>query len=215
MGRAKTTRLLKLRLEPRLKNKMKAALYIRVSTQDQSLDLQRTELVAFAEARGWNVVKIYEEKRSGASVEKRPVFSEMMTEARAGKFDILCVWKLDRAFRSSMDCLNNLHALTGAGVQFVSANDAGIDMTTPSGKLLLNLLASFAEFERSLIVSRVTAGVRAKIAKTGKWGPERKRDDAKIIQLRRDGLSVREIAKRAGVSATSVMRSLEALKIAK
>lgn len=173
----------------------------------QDLTLQRDELTAFAKARGWNVVNMFEEKASAATT-NRPQLKELMRAARARRIDIVCVWKLDRAFRSLRDCMNGLHEFAALGVDFVSLRDSGIDMTTPSGKLLLGLLACFAEFERSITVERVRAGVRAKIARTGKWGPPRKRDDQAIKQLRAKGISIRQIATQLGISATSVARSI-------
>lgn len=186
----------------------KVGLYIRVSSADQNLDLQRTELLAFAKARGWNVVKLFEEKASAATT-NRPQLKLLMRAAQTRELDIVCVWKLDRAFRSLRDCMNGLHEFAALGVDFVSLRDPGVDMTTASGKLLLGLLACFAEFERSLIVERVRAGVHAKIAKTGKWGPARKRDDLTILRLRKSGLSIRQIAKQLQLSPTSVARGLK------
>lgn len=187
---------------------IRVAIYCRVSTQEQSTELQRNELVEFATNREWQIVRLFDEKLSGTTT-NRPEFKSLLELARSKKFDVLLVWKLDRIFRSLKDCLNGLHEFHGLGVDFISLKDPGIDMTSPSGKLMLHLLAAFAEFEASLIRSRVTAGVRAKIAKTGRWGPQKRRDDAKILELRGQGLSMQQIADQLEISKTSVVRSLK------
>lgn len=187
----------------------RCAIYIRVSTLDQNTDIQSLELLEYVKSRCWKAIKVYEDKSTGTHT-NRPAFKELIKDAHQRKFDIIIVWKLDRIFRSLKDCLNNLYELAELGVEFVSLKDSGIDMTTPSGKLLLHILGAFAEFEANLIKTRVRAGVQAKIAKTGKWGPKRKRNDLAINQLRTKGLSIRQIAKELNVSPTSVARSINA-----
>ncbi len=171
--------------------------------------MQRLDLAAYAQARGWAVVKIYEDKATGTN-DKRPQLQQLMSDARARKFDILLIWKLDRLFRSMKGMVTAIQEFEDVGVQFISFKDQ-IDLTTASGRLMVHLISAFAEFEASLIRERVTAGVRAKIAKTGRWGPGRTRDDAVILNLREQGLSVRQIAVRLGLSATSIMRSLKSV----
>lgn len=169
--------------------------------------MQKRDLVDYAKARGWSITHIYEDKATGTNANRKDL-KELQADARQRKFDVLLVWKLDRIFRSVKDCINGLHEFADLGVEFVSLKDAGIDMTTPSGKLLLHILAAFAEFEASIIRMRVKAGVQAKIARTGKWGPERKRNDKLIADLRTKGLSIRQIAKRLGISTATVMRGM-------
>jgi DNA invertase Pin-like site-specific DNA recombinase len=186
----------------------RVCVYLRVSTADQNTSIQKQDLEDYVAARGWKITHLYEDKLSGTNT-NRPSYQQMMIAARQRQFDILIVWKLDRIFRSLKDCLNGLQEISGLGIDFISLRDNGIDLTTPSGKLLLHLLAAFAEFEASLIKSRVTAGVRAKIAKTGRWGPTKKRNDGLIRALREKGHTVRDIAKRTGVSPASVIRALK------
>lgn len=186
---------------------MRVAIYVRVSTQDQSCELQKTELTAYAKARGWTIMAIFEDKATGTH-DRRPSLQRLISEARERKFDILLIWKLDRLFRSIKGMVSALQEFQDLGILFVSLKDQ-IDISTAAGRLMTHILASFAEFEASLIRERVAAGVRARIAKTGKWGPERKRDDEAAVSLRKKGLSVRQIAARLKISPTSVMRSLK------
>lgn len=185
----------------------KAVAYCRVSTTDQSTSIQKDDLKAYAKARGWELLKVYEDKLTGTN-SNRPDLKKLMADARQRKFDIIVCWKLDRFFRSLRDIVNTLHELEQLGIQFVSFKD-NIDLTTSSGRLMVHLIAAFAEFEASLIKERVTAGVRRKISKTGSWGRKSNRDDQKISELKLKGLSNRVIAKRLNISEATVRRSLK------
>jgi DNA invertase Pin-like site-specific DNA recombinase len=189
--------------------KLKCGLYVRCSTADQNTAMQLLELQEYAKNRGWVIHKIYEDKKTGTNT-NRPMFQEMLRDAKAKRFDIVAIWKLDRFARSLKDLVTNLNELTEVGVALFSLKDQ-IDLTTSTGRLMLHILGAFGQFEADIIKERVTAGVRAKIAKTGKWGPPRKRPDQEILALRRTGLSVRQIAKRVGISPTGVMRALKAV----
>jgi len=138
----------------------RAALYARVSTQDQDVGLQLEELRRLAQQRGWEVIDEYTDQGVSGAKEGRPGLDRLLSDGQAGLFDVLLVWKLDRLARSLPHLLKVLDSLAGWGVGFASARDPGIDTTTPTGRLLLQLLGAFAEFERSLIQERVIAGVR-------------------------------------------------------
>ncbi len=96
---------------------------------------------------------------SGAQ-DSRPGLDGLLSDAQVGKLDLVVVWRLDRLGRSLKHLLKLLDELTSYGVGFTSLRDPGIDTTTASGRLLLQLLGAFAEFERNLIRERVVAGVR-------------------------------------------------------
>jgi len=185
---------------------LRAALYLRVSTQDQSCELQRRELLAFAEARGWNVVEVFEDKATGTNG-NRPQLKAMLAQARARRIDLVIAWKLDRLFRSLKDLVVTLQDLSEVGVGFISLKD-NIDMTTSSGRLMTHLLGAFAEFEASLIRERVRAGLAHAKAKGKRLGRPKTRNDAQIQSLRGSKLSIREIARRLGISKGAVQRAL-------
>lgn len=187
----------------------RCAIYLRVSTQDQDTLLQRTELTEYAQTRGWNELAVYEDKATGTNTQ-RPEFQRMLKDARSRKFDTLLIWKFDRFARSLKDLIVHLQELTDIGVSLISLKDQ-VDLGTSAGMLMLHIIGAFGEFEASIIRERVRAGVKAKIARTGKWGPSRKRDDQAVADLRAKGLSVRAIAKRLGISSTSVARALKAV----
>lgn len=138
--------------------KLKVAIYVRVSTQEQSLDLQKSELLRFAKARGWRVHKIYEDKATGTN-DKRPQLQALMNAARAREVDIVLVWKLDRFARSLKNLVTAMMDFQSLNVDFVSFRD-NLDLSTPSGRLMVHMLGAFAEFEASLIKERVVAGLR-------------------------------------------------------
>lgn len=103
---------------------------------------------------------------------KRPGLDELMSDAQRRKFDVLLVWKFDRFARSLTMLASSLEFFRELGIDFISYQE-NIDTTTSMGKLIFSINAAYAEFERALIGDRVKAGVRTKIAKTGKWGRDK------------------------------------------
>jgi DNA invertase Pin-like site-specific DNA recombinase len=191
---------------------MRVALYVRVSTANgQTTENQIRELRAWARKAGHQVVQVYEDAGiSGAKGrDKRPQFDAMLKDAIRREFDILAVWSVDRLGRSLQDligCLDELHA---AGVDLYLHKQA-MDTTTPAGKALFGMLGVFAEFERALIRERVCAGLaraREKGTKSGRpIGRPQAPNKAKALRLLGEGLGVREVARRTGLSPATVSR---------
>ncbi len=191
---------------------MQVAIYARVSTKDQDCSMQLTSLRAYCERMGWTATE-YVEHASGAAGKSRPIQDQLLKDARLRKFDAVIVWKLDRFARSSRDLLNNLDVLDNAGIRFISP-EQGIDTApgNPAGRLLLQVLGAIAEFERSLIVERVTAGVqraRKNGTRSGKpiGGRRTVFDRAEVVRLRNEGLSWRAIAGQVNQPTSSVVRA--------
>ena len=188
--------------------KNKVAIYLRVSTSEQNTELQRKDLLKYVEARGLEVYSIYEDKASGTN-DRRTNLKRLLDDASKRKFDIVLCWKLDRFFRSLKDLINTLQFLNDSGILFISYKD-NIDMTTASGKLMLHILAAFGEFEASLIKERVIAGIRNAQSKGVKLGrPKKYCNTDEILKLRKQGLSIRNIAAELGLSAGMVQRAVE------
>jgi DNA invertase Pin-like site-specific DNA recombinase len=187
---------------------MRAAIYARVSTTDQTPDNQLLPLRTFAAARGWTVAEYTDHGVSGAK-ERRPALDAMLKAARGRKLDVIAVTKLDRLARSVHHLLTVARELDALGVNLVVLDQA-IDTTTPSGRLLFHVLASVAEFERDLIRERVVAGMRRAKAQGRHLGrPAVHRiDAAQVRSMLADGLSLRQIGKRLGVHPFAVSRSL-------
>ena len=126
---------------------MIAALYARVSTQDQKCDLQLTELRAFASRSGWDVEEYVDQGVSGTK-RSRPALNRLMADARMKRFGIVLVWKLDRFGRSLQQLVDNVQALDQAGIRFVAVTQSiDTDQRSPMGKFLMHLFAAFAESE--------------------------------------------------------------------
>jgi putative DNA-invertase from lambdoid prophage Rac len=136
---------------------MRAAIYARVSTTDQTCENQLLELRRYCEARGWQATEYVDAGISGAK-DRRPALDRLMTDAKRRKLDVVVVWKLDRYGRSLTHLVNAIQALTDAGVGFNSIGE-GIDTGSATGRLMLGILGSFAEFERERIRERVMAGL--------------------------------------------------------
>jgi len=137
---------------------MRAAIYARVSTSEQTADNQLLELRRYVKARGWTAVEYTDTGVSGAR-DRRPALDRMITDARRRRFDVLVCWRLDRLGRNLKHLITLLDDLQALGVAFVSLAE-GIDATTPAGKLQLHILGAIAEFERERIRERVMAGLQ-------------------------------------------------------
>src|SRR5258707_15852067 len=119
-----------------------------------------------------------------------------MADAGQRKFDAVLVWKLDRFGRSLRHLVNALAELEALGLSFISLRD-NLDLSTPSGRLMFQIIGAMAEFERSLIQERVRAGLRNAKAKGRRLGrPRAQVDSAKVLALRAQGLSWRDVSSR-------------------
>src|ERR1035441_6079166 len=186
----------------------RVALYARVSTlAAHNPEMQLLELREYATRRGWQVIGEYIDHASGAR-ESRPALNQLMTDARRRKFGVIAVWKIDRFGRSLKHLVNALADLESLGVAFVSLRD-NLDLGTPSGRLMFQIIAAMAEFERSLIQERVRAGLRNARAKGKKFGRPRAQVDAlRVAALRSDGLSWSQVCRTLSVSKGSAQRSV-------
>jgi DNA invertase Pin-like site-specific DNA recombinase len=148
----------------------RAALYVRVSTDRQTVENQVAALSKVAEARGWEVVATFrDEGISGAkSRDQRPGLDDMLKQTQRGKFDVVMAWAIDRLGRSLVDLLQTIESLKACGVDLYLDQQA-IDTTTPAGKLMLQMCGAFAEFERSMLQARIAAGLRRRSLVEGRW----------------------------------------------
>ena len=187
----------------------RAALYLRVSTGEQSTQMQRTELEAVAERAGWRITGIYEDAGFSGKHgrDKRPAFDRLLRDATRRRFDIVAVWAVDRLGRSLKDLVNTLHELQATGVDLF-LNKQTLDTSTPAGKAMFGMLSIFSEFERDMITERVRAGV-ARAKSNGKRLGRPAIAAAIADQVRAElasGTSLRVTARRCGVSLKSVQR---------
>jgi DNA invertase Pin-like site-specific DNA recombinase len=196
----------------------RAALYLRVSTDGQTVENQRRVLEAVAERRGWAIVATYEDAGiSGAKGrDSRPGFNAMLSAATRRRFDVLLFWSIDRLGRSTAMVATALAELEAAGVAIYADKEA-VDATTPHGRAMLQMAAVFGELERAMIRERVIAGLaRAKAEspeqrrRQGKKAIGRPRISANVEAEIRDqlelGLGILKVAKKSGVGVGTVHR---------
>lgn len=157
--------------------------------------------------RSWDISAEYVDHISGTK-DKRPTLDRLMADAHRRRFDAVVVWKFDRFARSVSHLLRATETFYALGIEFVSLSEQ-MDTSTPVGKMIFTVLVAVAEFERSLIVERVKAGLRNARAKGKRLGRPRVSVSATKIRERREGgLTLREIARRCRVSKTTVIRAL-------
>jgi DNA invertase Pin-like site-specific DNA recombinase len=187
----------------------RVALYARVSTLNgQDPEMQLSELREYASRRGWSITSEYVDQGVSGSKESRPELNELMADAHRRKFDAVLVWKIDRFGRSLKHLVNALADLCAYGVAFISYRD-NLDLSTPSGRLMFQIIGAMAEFERSLIQERVRAGLRNARAKGKKFGRPRAQVDAgAVAALRSKGFSWSRVCRMLDVSKGTAQRSV-------
>src|SRR6266850_5253681 len=138
----------------------RAAIYLRVSTTDQTTANQERELREIASRSGLEIVKVYKDHGiSGAKGrDKRPAFDALCRDAAKRQFDVVMAWSVDRLGRSLQDLVGFLSELHALGIDLF-LHQQGLDTTTPAGKAMFQMLGVFAEFERAMFAERVRAGL--------------------------------------------------------
>jgi len=188
---------------------LRVALYARVSTLNgQHPEMQLAELREYACRCAWVLTDSYVDEGVSGSKESRPAFNRLMADAQRRQFDAVLVWKIDRFGRSLKHLVNALADLDAYGVAFVSLKD-NLDLSTPSGRLMFQIIGAMAEFERSLIQERVRAGLQ-NAKRTGKQigRPRRVVSSERIQDMKAEGCSLREIATKLGVGYGTVRMRL-------
>src|SRR5262247_4109711 len=187
----------------------RVALYVRVSTDDQSVENQVRELRQVAERRGWTVVEVYRDAGiSGAKGrDQRPGLDSMLKDAGRRKFDVVMAWAIDRLGRSLTDLLETIKHLEACGVDLYLDQQA-IDTTTPMGKLVFQLTGAFAEFERTMIRQRIKAGLKRAVAQGVKLGRPKidRATERKVRKQLAKGIGILKVAKSLGLGTGTVQR---------
>ncbi|MCJ7571907.1 MAG: recombinase family protein [Candidatus Thermoplasmatota archaeon] len=148
---------------------MKVALYVRVSTKEQNLKMQKDALIEKAKREGWDYA-LFEEKESTRKT--RPVKYALYQRLLDKEFDGVVVWKIDRWARSTQELSREVTTLFNRGVKFISLTD-NIDLSSASGMLQFNIISAFAQFERDIISERTKEGLKH-AKNVGKRGPDKK-----------------------------------------
>ena len=187
-------------------------IYARVSTKEQNVDMQLSDLKSYAELRKLRVVEVYIDYASGAKSD-RVNYQKLFNDVRKRKTNVVLVWKFDRFARSTKELINALEEFNSLGVDFISYKE-NVDTSTPAGKILFTMISAFAEFERSIIRERVVAGMEKAKARGARIGrpkipPFTKQ---KVIMLKEKGLTYREIIKQVKISKSAYYEIIKELK---
>lgn len=194
---------------------MRVAIYARISTHDkgQDPDLQLKPLREYCNQRGFEVVGEFVDVVSGAK-DRRPELDRLMDMVKKRLIDCVIVWKLDRFGRSLKHLVTALDEFEKLGISFISYRE-NLDLTSSTGKLMFHIIAAMAEFERTLIVERVKAGIvnaRSKGKRIGRK-PIDFMTTEKIAELRKQNLSFRKISEQLKISKSIVHKTLKNLKL--
>jgi DNA invertase Pin-like site-specific DNA recombinase len=208
--------------------KRRVGIYLRVSTDGQTTENQCLELEAVAARSGWEVVGTYDDAGISGSNgrDKRPGLDRLLRDATARRINMVAAWSVDRLGRSLQHLVGILNDLQALNCHLYLHQQA-IDTTTPSGRAMYQMCGVFAEFERSMIVERVNAGLarakangvklgrgnrkdRRRSADEKRWGMSRAELDMRILRLRKQGMGFVKIGRTLGVGTSVVQRVLAA-----
>ena len=188
---------------------MKIALYARVSTDGQDPELQLVALRAHAVNRGWTIVEEFVDHGYSGAKEKRPALDRMIKAAWAGTFQAVLVWRFDRFARSVKHLITALEQFRALNINFISLQEQ-FDTSTPIGHAMFTIIGAMAQLERDIIRERVKAGLdraRTRGVRLGRPIASAKSDE--VLDLKQQGLSLPEIAKRLRCSRSTVKRRLK------
>ena len=187
-----------------------AAIYARVSTNEQTTENQVMELEALAAQRGLTIIQIYEDKGYSGKTDQRPAFQSMIKDAVSGRFNVLLCWHIDRLGRSLVDVVNTVQSIQAANVELILQQQS-IDTTTPVGKAMLSMCAVFSELELSMMRERQAIGIQ-RARKLGKYKGRPvaipQSNKTHMVQYVQDGNSYRKTAGHFNVSVGTVQRAV-------
>lgn len=188
---------------------MRVAFYLRVSTKKQNVDFQLSELNQMASRAGWSIIAIYRDEGISGSKgqELRPALDALMKAVVRKEFDMVAIWSIDRLARSTLDLFRIMLEFQQKGVELYVHKQA-IDTSTPSGRMMWQMLGVFAEFEKEVIKERVKSGIESAREKGVRLGrPSISSDiENQIHQLRSTGMGMVKIGRTLKVGTSQVQR---------
>jgi DNA invertase Pin-like site-specific DNA recombinase len=187
---------------------MRVALYARVSTQEQDPEVQLAALRHHVAQRGWELSEEFVDQGVSGARERRPALDRLMKAAWTGQFQVVLVWRFDRFARSVKHLVAALETFRSLGVGFVSLQEQ-LDTSTPIGHAMFTIIGAMAQLERDIIRERVKAGLEHARARGVRLGrPVASVDVEDLRTLRRQGLSVPDLARRFHCSRSTIRRRL-------
>lgn len=189
---------------------VRVGVYARVSTMDQTPETQLIDLRRYCAERGWSIVEEFVDHGVSGTKEKRPALDRLMDAVQKRKLDTVLVWRFDRFARSVKHLVLTLEELRALGVAFVSFQE-NVDTGSPLGQAIFTIIAAMAELERNIIVERVRAGLRRARAQGVRLGRPALTVDSSALEAGiQEGLSVRQLAAKLGISKSSAARAIRA-----
>ena len=185
----------------------RVAVYARVSTGDQSVDLQLRDLRDYVERQGWEATEFVDEGVSGRK-QSRPALDRLMKEARRKRFDVVLVWRFDRFARSTKHLVTALEEFRCLGVDFVSHQEA-LDTSTPMGAAMFTIISAMAQLEVDILRERTKAGMEAARRRGKQIGGKRLDLDPGEVRRLREEKGTRGAARELGVSPGTVLNVLK------
>jgi len=196
---------------------MKTAIYMRVSTDKQSTEMQEREISMFLASKGIINAEIYKDEGESGKKTSRPALNRLLNDCKQGNVKTLIVWKLDRLFRSLVDLITHLKQFQKQGIVFISLKE-NIDLSTPMGVLMMQILGAFGEFEREMIVQRVKAGLANAKAKGKQLGKPTKIPmelQQQVVTLKVSGQSYAQVSMVTGLKIPAIQRILQRHRVYK
>ena len=191
----------------------RAALYLRVSKHDQTIENQRIELERVAAAKGWKIVSVFKDEGISGSFGRgvRSQYDAMLKKGVQAQHDVVMAWDVSRLSRSLADLVTTLDELHACSIDLYLHQQA-IDTTTPAGKAMFQMCGVFAEFERGILSERVKAGLnRAKDEGKVLGRPIKVANVSKIIGDRNSGKTIRQISLLHGLSVGKIHKILSSV----
>jgi DNA invertase Pin-like site-specific DNA recombinase len=190
----------------KLVRRLRAFVYLRVSTEEQSAENQRRDCVRLVQARGWRVVEVKAETASAAG--RRPVLEQALLEAHRGGYDRFVVWSLDRLGRSMVGNLELVLKLASKGVELVSVREPWVEQQGPTRELLIAIVGWVAEFERKRLGERTRAGLERARRRGIQLGRPKKRFNIKQALELLETMPEHLVAKKLRIGQSTLRRAL-------
>jgi len=196
----------------------KVVIYGRTSTDKQQVENQLNQLREVSHRNDWEIVDEYLDQGYSGSLgrDKRREFDRLLKDSVRGKFDVILVWDISRLGRSLQDLISFLNDIQSKNIDLY-IDRQGIDTTTPTGKMMFQMIGVFSEFERNLIRDRVRVGMENAKKNGTKSGrsigrPTNVNDGTKaaVIELRNTGMSMNKICKTLGIGSGTLYKLLDA-----
>ncbi len=137
----------------------RVAIYARVSTKDQTVDMQLNDLERYSNERGLSIFKVYKDNGVSGTKETRPALNDLMNDAKKCKFDAVLVWRFDRLAGSTKQLVTALYEFMNLGIDFISYQE-NIDTSSPLGEAIFTIISAMSKLERDIIAERVKGGLR-------------------------------------------------------